>query len=477
MIIALFLGLLSAHAAIEDLSLRANSHLLYREENSALDSDNYRKQGFLHEADMGLEMGEYRGGILFSNRVTLNRNTDNSDYFQLEKKRVGFEDSHWQIFLGDTYQELGRGIALSLNRNPAFGFDNTLEGASVNYTSDWINSSLFGGRVNALTNPVNVNPLRTSIDNRELWLVGAQTAVPVTSETKLGGHYLFGTSRPKPLPQDFSLQTHTAGLTWDTSGPFDGSTFYLESNVLNTRYLDTENRYTGYGSYAAFGWTPGAIKTKFEVKDYRNYQFEFSRPPTLEEDFVENANVNDVTAMRLGADWNLPEIGTVLKMTHLIGYDRIEDAQIQHPVMAATHRLLDGWEVELKGGYRSLMERSKISHARVKSKIRMGKAQYIEAAISKQDTRSDLLNEDRNRFELSYQFYQGFVVGTGLEYMPKNDEEIGKLFLNGNVSYQMEPIVARAFVGKTSGGTLCSGGICRQVPPFTGGYVDLSYQF
>ena len=31
----------------------------------------------------------------------------------------------------------------------------------------------------------------------------------------------------------------------------------------------------------------------------------------------------------------------------------------------------------------------------------------------------------------------------------------------------------RLFVGQTPGGLICSGGVCRQVPPFEGGLLEL----
>ena len=38
-------------------------------------------------------------------------------------------------------------------------------------------------------------------------------------------------------------------------------------------------------------------------------------------------------------------------------------------------------------------------------------------------------------------------------------------------------LVSKAFIGKTSGGTLCSGGVCRVVPPYTGAMLETTYVF
>jgi len=85
--------------------------------------------------------------------------------------------------------------------------------------------------------------------------------------------------------------------------------------------------------------------------------------------------------------------------------------------------------------------------------------------------------KDRNLLDVSYIFSRHVTCSVGYEYIPTNAPSAGHHFFNGNVSYKKGPLTAKAFAGQTSGGTICSGGVCRQRPPYTGAFVETIYNF
>ena len=80
--------------------------------------------------------------------------------------------------------------------------------------------------------------------------------------------------------------------------------------------------------------------------------------------------------------------------------------------------------------------------------------------------------KDRNLFDVTYTFSEVFNVSVGYEYFPRASAASGNHFFNGGGSLRLGALTTRAFVGKTNGGTLCSGGVCRQIPPYTGAYLE-----
>jgi hypothetical protein len=107
-----------------------------------------------HQTVLGAELGSFSTSLAFSNRFSQTGDPSQNKPILLDKKTLSGEWENWEIRLGDSHQEFGRGIALALFNNPVFGVDNTLEGGSLKYRDSVIEVSAFGGKVNALQAPV-----------------------------------------------------------------------------------------------------------------------------------------------------------------------------------------------------------------------------------------------------------------------------------------------------------------------------------
>ena len=439
-----------------------------------------------HQSSLGIEFGNFSSKVAVSNRFSQTKDPLIDQPFLLDKKNLAGSWENLEFQLGDSHQEFGRGIGLALFSNPAFGVDNTLEGGAVKVRNSFGELSAFGGKVNALKAPVAINPVDTFMEAREVRLVGGAVSGNLARQTKLTAHYHQTENQPNGKPINKKYQTW--GFIFESRDLLSGLEAYLETNIMDWEASTSSKKPLkakprGYGSYASLSYSDLAFKTKLEFKDYREFFYEFQRPPTLEEDFVLATNNSDVSAARLGLEGRLGEEGTtVLGTSYLHGQDRELKTPVHHPVAFSKFKIMSGVELELKGGYRWMPEKNNLAHASVKTKVKTAKGQYVELELRKQNLNQAItspipIREERNVARLTYTFSERFNLGVGYEHMPTNLPELGNHFMNGSATYSSGMLVARGFIGQTSGGTQCSSGVCRQVPPYTGAYLETTLSF
>jgi hypothetical protein len=277
---------------------------------------------------------------------------------------------------------------------------------------------------------------------------------------------------------------------WNTAGVYADISLspqiniYAETNILLREPLSSTITDTppGFGSYGAVLYTGSDWKQKLEIKDYRNYIFDFHRPPVLEEDIVPTLNFEDVTGGRLTVERKLgSDFRTSVSSSLLVAYDRVVKSSVYHGVLKSKATFAHGYQVEARVGYRQLPLQADLSHGNIKIKIPTFTAQAVELGYRKLFNRSGLnflsAVEDRNYFDLAYTLSDEWSVNLGAEYLPTNAVDATRWFFNAGTYFKTGAFSARAFVGGTSGGPQCSGGICRQVPPFSGGMVEGTYSF
>jgi len=453
-------------------------HLLFSNAQDSGDASAPRTSLLMHETALQGEYDRYRLSVDFSNRFTPDADSSINRPFTLEKKSATVTLGNWEIVGGDSHQELGRGIALSLYRDPVFGVDNTLEGAAVKYAPEGASAGVFFGRISALKTPVAINPMeQTLLVDNEMWLTGAYANGEISTDTRLGAHYFFAAKGPLEN-RVFDQTFHTAGGSFQKDSIADEVDVYAESNLLFTNLTapGAPSLPTGMGSYGSVSWSPFPWKAKLEIKDYRDYAFDFRRPPTLEEDIIESINISDVSATRLTVEHRQVETKTTLFSSYLFGEDRSANSAVHHGVVGSRFVGPLGLENEVRGGYRSMPGKSNLAHASFKIKRKTFKGQAVELGYRKlyEHRALDILPTvaDRNLFDFTYTFSEKLNVSIGYEYLPRLSETVGNHFFNAGGSLRTGPLTSRAFVGKTSGGTLCSAGVCRQVPPYTGAYLE-----
>jgi hypothetical protein len=373
-------------------------------------------------------------------------------------------------------------IALSLYRDNVFGIDNTLQGAWLRYHPQGFDGAVFGGRIQALQAPVAINPVPNQLINRQVFLAGTSVSVSPAKGTKISGHYVLAVN--EALDSGFYTKYwHTGGVIVSQENLLDGLDAYAEGNVVFQQQLlsgEYRNMPTASGSFAALVWSPVPWKVKLEGKDYRAYDFDFRRPPSLEEDVVVDVNTQNVTAARLTIERQLGNAKNTVYTSFIEGQDRAEEAAINHGVIGTKFVPFGRSEWEAKAGYRWQPGFSNLAHADLKAKFPTFKGQAFEIEAKKQFWNRDLrlgTKDDRNVLGLTYTFSENVNISAGYEYVPTNDPSTGRNFYNAGGTYKTGNLVAKAFVGQTSGGSVCSGGVCRQVPPYSGGMVETTYSF
>jgi Family of unknown function (DUF6029) len=241
---------------------------------------------------------------------------------------------------------------------------------------------------------------------------------------------------------------------------------------------------TAKASFTSLSWSENPWKVKLEVKDYSRFDFDFRKPPSLEED-VPLANVpnnySDITAGKLYTEYLLLGSGTKIYSSVLYGSDHLENATLVHGVTGTKVSLGIKSDVEMKVGYRTLVNHQQISHGSLKGKLKTYPGQSLEIELRKQLSRLQLntspSTEDRNSVAVTYTFSEDWNVTGGYEYIPTNDPETGNNFFNLGAVYKKGPLTSRAFIGQTSGGAQCAGGVCRQAPAYSGAMLEGTYAF
>lgn len=431
------------------------------------------------ETHLRAETGRFSLGTILSNRFALQN--DGSDVpLYLEKIHLTFETEQWQLTAGDTHLELGRGIALALFRDDTFGIDNTLQGASVKFAPEGWEFQATAGRIRTLRTPVTLLPFQNPLFERQVF-AAAGVVKRRWSETQLGAHYLL----TQNYPDDAAVadkRWHTVGTTFSADAFAPGWDAYVESNVMLRQriYPTVDNLPTGYGSYGSVVYSPvPSWKLKLEGRDYRNYAYDFHRPPTMEEDIVTSLNFNNITAAKFSAERRMG-IYHSIRASLLAGNDRVVKTNVQHAVLSGKWKVAEvGFEA--RSGYRWMNEQSDLIHGDIKAKIPTLSGQFAEIGYRKLYGHSNLnflpTLDDRNFFDFGYTFSSHWSLSAGVEYVPSNPVAVGQMFYNVGTLVKFDSFTSRAFLGSTSGGPQCSGGICRLVPPYSGVMLEGTYAF
>lgn len=463
----------------------ATDHLIFSNSKDPNDPEAVVNNLFMHEDTVRGEYGIVGADINFTNRYAVSGEQSQNKIFTLEKKTLSLTGETWNVKLGDSNQELGKGIALSLYNNSTFGINNTLEGFAAQYNPEGLRLNLMGGRMNALKAPVAINPTPMTLRGTA-YIAAASVGGNLGAGTKLTTNYV-GVMEQEESTGVISRNSHTAGLILEKEGIFDEVDVYAESNALFATQRtggNETNQPIAVGSYAALVWSPVPWKAKLEVKDYRDYTSrDWIRVPTLEDDLISELHNRDVTAVRLYGERRIGESRSTIYSSYLIGDERESNGVINHPIVGTKLALPNHAEFEAKTGYRWMPNRNYMMHVGGKGKLRTGPGEYIELEIRKQFARTNLergldYNElDKYVAALTYTISEKLSATLGYEYVPTNEYATGQHFPNIGANYKTGNAVARGFVGQTSGGTQCAGGMCRQVPAFTGAMVETTVTF
>lgn len=135
-------------------------------------SNNYMKLDYVR--------GRFYAGIQYEFYTPVLRGFD--PYFRggrLANKFVGWDDGNFSVIVGDFYEQFGSGLILRAYEDRALGFNNSLEGAKVAYR--------FGDILTV--KGIWARP-RMHLDYAEAWVRGADISLSVSDLLGFGKHYL-----------------------------------------------------------------------------------------------------------------------------------------------------------------------------------------------------------------------------------------------------------------------------------------------
>ncbi len=447
---------------------------------------------------------------------------------RLERFTAHYERDGLTLDAVDSYAVLGRGIALSLRRVDLLGVDNSLRGGHIAYNNRGFYARALGGAVN----PQNLDPqlltirdtprdqlrgdLFTNPETRD-WVAGAEVGVRLgrSNNIDIGLH---GQRVWFARNEVFERRTAISVGGWHlgASGLADGRvSLYGEMNVLgrtNTRDSGEVSGSTGHAFYGMAQLSLDRINLLLEWKDYSNYLVAeenltgeahriYSAAPTLERGEERLRGLHNARGGRLQLDyafrpgpWSIS--ATALGYAHAenIEVDPFDGILVTHG-FAKIQKINDavgedeiGWTLDILAGARreSYLDSPfadieqwdldwRVLHFQVEAGIVIGSHSLELNVIHRSERRRlfDLVDFQRGGASLTWSYRGKIRISPALNW---NNERASAPSLYPGIEARvdfLEGSFLRVFGGRTPGGLLCSGGVCREVPPFEGVLAEL----
>jgi hypothetical protein len=281
------------------------------------------------------------------------------------------------------------------------------------------------------------------------------------------------------------------------------ATLYGELSLIRRRVFDAEAPIDGHGLYLASKLRAGRFSLILEMKDYRELNFEYARPPLLESEEIEimadqfDLDRTDLTGFAARLDYYAPASETLFYAKIL----RIDDDPESHPLYGTYDREighvlagiekkfagggylhgLAGWRKETATSVAFLGTDGGTFHDQINANWPLGGRWSLEADWKHKIFDGDGYDYHEIRSGLSLHRSPRWVLSA--LYERTTDPAV--VFMTGKKDYwagQLEVRLAgghslRLFAGSTKGSMKCAGGVCRLFPPFEGVRLEAFLRF
>lgn len=433
----------------------------------------------------------------------------------LERISIGYRLGDFRIEAGDFYQQLGRGIVLSIRKVDEAGLDVAIRGGTVEYRGRDHRAMVFAG----LTNPANIDVVtQRRVRNVDDVVVGFDYNLRAIDpiDVHVYGAYIepsvsqwdeFSEVAQGLFDEDARVdRTLSAGVSIEAPSVTDWLSLYAEGDVQQREALDEEP--TGSAVYGtadlAFGDTsilleglrldtwaqPGSPNTALGDR------FVYNQPPTLERIDQEVANNEHARGGRVRVEHYFFDLDLRLFASGLYKQTAPEEPSevtVLHTYGGFEQYYQDGRSrVKLSGGWREENSTNGDRNDPVKDMwhieadlVQSFGVGYSLHLLSTNEFRR--LAEDADTLDP----YQRGSTLLGIErtglgaltfefgYDTQDEQDgIANFFYAGIAEWEISDHFTLTAIGGTQrGGLKCINGICREYPGFAGGRFELVTRF
>lgn len=500
---ALFLVLLPGFAAAQSIRLMDTTVLEYRGDNdNGVDTDDDYGVGltklYLNGEMDATSVAAQVDSVLFTNTPDIpNPTPTNPSGYQNEARleRISLTHAFGEqatVTLGDTHQQLGRGLLLSLRRVDELGSDQALRGGAAAWQGDLFSSTIFAGR----TNIANLDGVtQRYLEDPNDTLAGASATFHL-GRADLSFHGLYLAASTPALPDKFDDDHTVAGGAYLDLPVASWVTLYAEGAVEQYRLAGKDS--PGTAAYASADLDlqlvslllEGLYLDQFQIAGSYDETLQrrntYNLPPTLEridQEVLDNENVRGGRAKisRAFLDGSL-----VLYTSGMFRQYGPASA-----VVDAIHGY-GGFEFTYGGGasrwYASGGYREEIQDGQTEAfkTMRHAETDWVQAVGGPWALHVTVNHEDRSLLERDYirgTTLFGFDrLGLGslmaeVGYDTFN-EKTQQLFLAANVVWEAADwMTLKGVFGSQRGGIKCIGGVCRDFPAFSGARLEATVMY
>jgi hypothetical protein len=443
--------------------------------------------------------------------------------YRPRKFHVTFAARGVDLVLGDHYAQFGRGIVLNVLKNDEFGLDTTIQGEKLSVDTDYVSFRGLAGTINP-GDPIRFVPDQAKSadpewkDHDVVW--GGEAVVSWPGKASAGARYVGAILRTDQdgaaaeVEQDDSRSLF--GVSLEFPDIFGVGNFYAEyawMGILDRKHGGVEDISSeGRALYVAMSFFGEGVDFLLEGKDYFRATFPYGEGPSLETQKVvfELPKYEDESGLRARLGYRVPVADLYVFLnylhtkTHRIvppdlkghydegnKYDWAD--KIQHLYGGVEKDFPSAARIEAGGGYRK-EELGRWIHAELFGSLPVLPRHSIEADVTWRQFQGTGLFEDTmygsEYFSIGYA-WSPYLSITGT-YEHSNEPlagSTGESEVGGNrdpredfpaIEVKVKPVkdvIVDVFWGSTKGGLRCSGGICRQVPSFSGLKIEVAAQF
>lgn len=418
-----------------------------------------------------------------------------------EKVWLGWNGRSFEVTLGDSYVQFGRGLSLSLRKTDELGLDTTQRGVRVKVNTDHLTATLIGG----LTNIGNIDEAsgRYAFDPND-GVVGATADVRFLERFRLGASatgFFFNkpvsSISPPGVDETFQERWILGGPRIDAPRLTDWLGLYIEG-VGQRRLAINGEEETGYGLYGSATGYFGPSTVLFEGKFYGDlavvqprFQYiefqpvQYTALPTLERVIqpIEHPQRN-IAGGRIRWDYTFnPKLSVFANQAVFRDWEGYQDPETADLMPGTIHDPYVGVDLTwgeqrliAQGGVRFTLIRGQMvrrdGHLDLNVVKGFGGRNSLELHVVNFE-RSELLpfsdqSWREGNITLSYRSRPKFAVGAVLDYTTASGQP-AVFYPGGTAEYDFtEASNIRLFAGSSRGGLRCISGVCRIFPPFTG---------